>query len=123
MKRTYVVVINIYEFNSDNKRRFYELLSWYFPWSLNLFDDVLVIQDDEDEVRIADLVYECAERIKENCLENKTMAENDGSKRTTSIFQIENLLVCELGNHVINLKDSERSKYLELMLQRGHKNI
>ena len=118
MKSTYLVVINIFEFDSHQKDRFYELLSSFFPWSIQLFENVIAIQTDEGEQRIANVVYECAERMKEGKQVNEKLLGGNDSRSLHTVFQIEDLVICELGDHLAHLKDTEKTKHLEKMLSR-----
>jgi hypothetical protein len=122
MIRTYLVAINFngfnfswsYEFDSS-KDRFYELFLHSFPWSLKLFEDVVVIQTEQSKEEIEDLIYDCIKRIQAEHPQNEGLFETSLNSESCGY---RDLVVCEFSNHLVQLKDTEKRKYLEQMIQR-----
>jgi hypothetical protein len=111
---TYLVAINFYEFDTS-KDRFYKLFSHSYPWSVKLFEDVVVIQTEQSKDEIADVIYDCAKNIKDENPQSEGLFESSLDSKSR---EYPDLFICEFDNHLVHLKDTEKRKYLEQIVRR-----
>ena len=116
MRKLYLIDLEISECDSRKVDRFYTIMASFYTWSLRLFDNTLVIQTEDTPELIESALNECVSRIEKEEESDPSLFEDPETGNGRFPFVIEDFAICELVNRVIYLKDNEKAKLLEEML-------
>ena len=116
MKRNYVIALKFSECDSRKVDRFFAIMASFYTWSLRLFDNTMVIQTEDTPELIESALNECVSRIEKEEESDPSLFEDPEAGNGRFPYAIGGFVICELVNRVIYLKDNEKAKLLEEML-------
>lgn len=117
MRKLYLIDLEISDCDSRKVDRFYAIMASFYTWSLRLFGNTMVIQTEDYPELIESALDECVSRIeKEEDVSDSIFGDGD-RVNCSSHLAINDHAICELGDHLIILKDRDTSNLLDAMVR------